>query len=71
MLTKSEEDTADVTTVGTSDRLDSVGLITCSFYFLEKPSRKSDVEVSRKTLPQLGPVSEKDVKGEALSHQAV
>ncbi|KAF1921827.1 hypothetical protein BDU57DRAFT_563962 [Ampelomyces quisqualis] len=50
-------------------KLERVGVITCGFYFLENSRRSRCFLDARKEMEVLPPVSEKVVKGDALSHQ--
>jgi hypothetical protein len=50
--------------------LQAVGTITCTFYFLNNPIRNRYLRGAHKDMCGLPSVSEKAVKGDALSHQA-
>lgn len=52
-------------------KLQSVGIITCEFYFLDNPTRNKNLRGMRKDIETLPPISEKAIKGDALSHQAM
>lgn len=54
-------------------RLDTTGIITCQFHFLEnlQRNRNRDLHVEQKDIEEIGTMSEEAVKGDALSHQAV
>jgi hypothetical protein len=45
-------------------------MITCEFYFLNDPQRNSHLHGAHKEMEELPPVSEKVMKGDAISHQA-
>jgi hypothetical protein len=47
-----------------------VGVITCEFYFLDQPQRNRDLHGAHKEMKELPPISEKAIKGDAISHQA-
>jgi len=48
-----------------------VGVITCEFYFLDQPQRNPNVQGAHKEMEELPPISEKAIKGDAISHQAM
>ncbi|KAF1830661.1 hypothetical protein BDW02DRAFT_601471 [Decorospora gaudefroyi] len=52
-------------------KLESVGIITCEFYFLENLRCSPRFRSLRKELERLETVNEKAIKGESLSHQAI
>ncbi|KAH7084824.1 hypothetical protein BKA63DRAFT_573833 [Paraphoma chrysanthemicola] len=52
-------------------KLQPVGIITCEFYFLDKPKRNKNLRGVRKDIEALPPVSEKAMKGDSLSHHAI
>ncbi|KAH3970147.1 hypothetical protein HBI25_050640 [Parastagonospora nodorum] len=52
-------------------KLQTVGIITCGFYFLNNPKHNTNLLGVHKKLDVLPPISEKSIKGEALSHQAI
>jgi hypothetical protein len=64
-----EENNHEETPEEIKAKVKSVGVIACGFHFLENPRRNRCFLSSRKRMGVLPPVSEKDVKGEALSHQ--
>lgn len=53
------------------EKLKHVGIITCEFYFLNNPRRNTGVYGAQKDVEALKSVSEKAIKGDALSHQTV
>jgi hypothetical protein len=46
-------------------------MITCGFYFLNNPQKTVHLRGENKEMDELPPVSEKAIKGDALSHQAM
>ncbi|KAF2833541.1 hypothetical protein CC86DRAFT_415385 [Ophiobolus disseminans] len=52
-------------------KLQPVGIITCEFYFLNNPRRNTHLHGAQKDIEELHSVSEKAIKGDALSHQTV
>jgi len=52
-------------------KLQPVGIITCEFYFLNNPRRNPHLHGAQKDIEELPSVSEKAIKGDALSHQTV
>lgn len=52
-------------------KLKSVGVITCEFYFLNNPRPNPHLYGTQKDIEELDVISEKAIKGDALSHQTV
>ena len=52
------------------EKLESVGIITCGFYFLENARLNRHPHIAPKAFDDFGTIDEKAVKGESLSHQA-
>jgi hypothetical protein len=51
--------------------LKHVDIITCGLYFLNNPQQNPHLHGAHKELEELPTVSEKAIKGDALSHQAM
>lgn len=69
--TGTEEDTEENVSEEIKKKLEPMGTITCGFYFLEDAQRNQHLRVAHKEIEELGTVSEKATKGDALSHQAM
>jgi hypothetical protein len=64
-----EDNGSEVVSEALREALDDLGTITLEFRFLENIQRNKDIRVPRKVVDDIGIISEKAVKGEALSHQ--
>jgi hypothetical protein len=56
---------------GLEATLKHIGIITCGFHFLNNPQHNPHLHSAHKELEKLPTVSEKAIKGDALSHQAM
>lgn len=65
------ETTAEIIPEDLKEKLKPIGIITCEFYFLNNPRRNSHLHGAQKDIEALQTVSEKAIKGDALSHQTV
>lgn len=69
--TVTEEDGDESVTDELREKLQPAGIITCEFYFLRNTQRNLHGYGERKEIEELGSLSEKAVKGDALSYQAM
>ncbi|KAL5120469.1 hypothetical protein ACEQ8H_001487 [Pleosporales sp. CAS-2024a] len=68
---KITKDTSFNTSEASKARLKKTGVITCEFRFIDKVGKKLPKHCTNKNMPKLPPLSEKEMKGNALSHQAI
>jgi hypothetical protein len=67
---ETEENGEETTSEELKTKLEPIGAITCDFYFLENLRANRSLCGLREEMETLPSVSEKDVKGDALTHQA-